>query len=172
VSRFVALIAAGMVLAVSSAALADDAPPGTQERVGYALSLAQNAYHGDKDALATLRSNAAANDAGAEFGLGEYFVFTRDYAQSVAWFRKAADQGFAGGYLGLGVAHDSGLGVRQDYAQAMLLYLKATELPEAQMDIGLLYSRGHGVPRDDARAVTWYAKRTLHLGPCIGWDRG
>jgi len=157
-SKFVALIAAGMALAVCCGARADDAPPGTQERVGYALSLAGNAYHGDKSALATLRTNAAANDAGAEFGLGEYFVLTRDYAQSVAWFRKSADQGFAGGYLGLGVAHESGLGVPKDYAQAMRLYLKATELPEAQLDIGLLYARGRGVRQDDAQAASWYTK--------------
>ena len=157
-SRFVALIAAGIALAMSRGALADDAPPTTQEMVGYALSLARDASHGDKKALATLRTNAAAKDAGAEFGLGEYFVFTNDYAQAVAWFQKAADQGFAGGNFGLGVAYESGLGVRQDDAQAMRQYLKATELPEAQRDIGLLYARGRGVQQDYARAVTWYTK--------------
>lgn len=126
--------------------------------MGYALSLADKAYHGDKSALEFLQSNAATKDSGAEFGLGEYYVLTKDYPQSVSWFQKSADQGFAGGYYALGVAYDSGLGVRQDYAQAMRLYLKATELPEAEMDIGVLYARGRGVKQDYPQAVGWYRK--------------
>lgn len=150
--------ATAVVIAFLSRAIADDAPPTTQEIVGYALSLADKAYHGDKGALALLQTNAAAKDYGAEFGLGEYYVLTKDYAQSVSWFRKSADQGFVGGYYALGVAYDSGQGVPRDYAQAMRLYLKATELPTAEMDIGVLYAKAHGVPQDYPQAVVWYTK--------------
>jgi TPR repeat protein len=147
-----------LCMLVPAAVSADDAPPTTQEIVGYALSLAGNASHGDKKALAFLQTNAAAKDYGAEFGLGEYYVLTKDYPQSVTWFQKSADQGFAGGYYALGVAYDSGQGVPQDYAQAMRLYLKATELPTAEMNIGLLYAHGHGVKQDYSQAASWYRK--------------
>jgi hypothetical protein len=60
-----------MSLAVAGAVLADDAPPTPEEVVGYAGSLARSASQGDKNALGTLQTNAAMNDPGAEFGLGE-----------------------------------------------------------------------------------------------------
>ena len=154
--RFLALMAAGMSLVVSGAALADEAPPTTQEMVGEALSLARSAAQGDKDALATLRSHEEYMDL--EFGLGEYYVLTKDYAQSITWFQKSAAQGFAGGYYGLGEAYETGRGVTRDYAQAMILYLKATELPEAGLRIGQLYGEGHGVKQDKAQAAAWYRK--------------
>lgn len=154
--RHEALIVVGMLLAVSCGVLADDAPPTTQEMFGYALSLAMSAAQGDKHALATLQSNAA--DMDAEFGLGEYYVLIKDYSQSIAWFQKSADKHFAGGYYGLGEAYDLGRGVTRDYRHAMILYLKATELPEAEMHIGLLYAQGHGVKQDYAQAANWYRK--------------
>src|SRR5882724_1708145 len=154
--KSIALMVAGISLAVPCGAPADDAPPTTQEMVGEALNLARSAAQGDKSALATLRSHPEYKDA--EFGLGEYYVLTQDYPQSVSWFQKSAAQGFAGGYYGLGEAYDLGRGVTQDYAQAMLLYLKATELSDAEMHIGLLYARGHGVKQDYARATSWYRK--------------
>ena len=156
-SKSVASIVAGMLLALSCAVLADDAPPTLQERVGYAFSRALNAAQGDKQALSSLQTDAKL-DAAAEYGLGEYYVFIKDYPQSIAWFRKSADQDFVGGYYGLGKAYDLGRGVTQDYKQAMILYLKAMELPEAEMHIGLLYAQGHGVKQDYAQAANWYRK--------------
>jgi TPR repeat protein len=157
-SKLLALMVVGISLAVPYAALADDAPPTTQEMAGYALSLATSAAAGDKSALATLRSNAALKDPGAEFGLGEYYVFIHLYPQSISWFQQSAAQDFAGGYYGLGVACDSGQGVAQDYAQAMHFYLKAIELPDAEMRIGGLYAEGHGVKQDRSQAAAWYRK--------------
>lgn len=160
------------------AALADDAAPTTQERVGYALSRARSAAQGDRRALESLQTDAAIPDAAAEFGLGEYYVFTKDYPQSVTWFKRSADQHFAGGYYGLGKAYESGDGVPVDYAQAMHLYLQATELPEADMHIGDLYINGHGVRQDETQGLAWYGKAAqagsivaaIHLG--YAYERG
>ncbi len=157
--KLFAILIAGMSFAVSSAALADDAPPTPEEVVGYAMSLARSASQGDKRALATLQSNAAANDAGARFGLGEYAVLTKDYAQSISWFRQASDQDCACGYYGLGIAYESALGVPRDYAKAMAMYLKAADrLVEAEMRIGDLYYHGRGMKQDYAQAAAWYTK--------------
>lgn len=148
---------AALWLALSSTAFADDAPPTLGERVGYALSLAGNAAHGDKKSLAELQ-DAAAQDPAADFGLGEYYFFVKDYPQSVTWLKRSADQGFPGGYYGLGKAYEFGYGVHRDYAQAMRLYLQATAIPEAETRIGDLYAYGQGVPKDDAQAESWYRK--------------
>lgn len=156
-SKYPFYIVAALVLALSSGVRADDQDPTLGERVGYALSLARDAAHGDKKALATLQTNASM-DAAAEFGLGEYYYFTKDYPQSLAWLKKSADHGFPGGYYGLGKAYQFGDGVTRDYAQAMRLYLQATALPEAEMHIGDLYSGGQGVERDMAQSMNWYKK--------------
>ena len=166
-----------MSLGAVHAARADDAAPTTQERVGYALSRARSAAQGDKQALASLQTDAAIPDAAAEFGLGQYYAFTQDYPQSVTWFKRSAGRHFAGGYYGLGKAYESGDGVPRDYAQAMRLFLQATELPEAEMRIGDLYAEGKGVEEDDAQTVIWYRKAAeagsvkaqLMLGAAYEW---
>lgn len=157
-SKYLLYMVAGFLLALSSAVMADDADPTLGERVGYALSRAGNAAHGDRKALASLQTDAAIPDAAAEFGLGEYYFFIKDYPQSVAWLKKSADQGFPGGYYGLGKAYEFGNGVPRDYVQAMHLYLQATVLPEAEMHIGNLYLFGLGVPRDEVQADGWFRK--------------
>ncbi len=156
-SKSLALMLASFCLAVSCAAVADDEDPTTQERVSYALSRALNAAQGDKHSLASLQTDAAL-DAAAEFGLGVYYSLTKDYPQSLTWFKKSADQHFVGGYYGLGRAYDCGKGVPKDYTQAMRFYLQATELSEADMRIGDMYMDGDGVAQDDVRALSWYQK--------------
>jgi len=156
-SKYLLYIVTGLSLVLSAGAIADDAPPTLGERVGYALSLARNAAHGDGKSLTELQTNAV-QDPAAEFGLGEYYYFTKDYPQSIAWLKKSADHGFPGGYYGLGKAYELGLGVAVDDAQAMRLYLQATAIPEADLHIGDLYGFGKGVPLDEAQALSWYRK--------------
>jgi hypothetical protein len=42
----------------------------------------------------------------------------KDYAQGVAWFRKAAEQGYSVAQFNLGMGYASGLGVPQDDVEA------------------------------------------------------
>jgi len=49
------------------------------------------------------------------------------HAEAVRWYRKAAEQGFAGGQGNLGVLYDHGQGVKQGHAEAVHWYRKATE---------------------------------------------
>lgn len=157
--KSIAILVAGMSLTMAALVLADDAPPTPGEVVGYAQSLARSASQGDKHALTTLQTNASMSDAGAQYGLGEYAVLTKDYAQSITWFKKAADQDCACGYYGLAVAYESGLGVPRDYAKAMAMYLKADgQLPGLGKQIGDLYYHGRGVKQDYPQAIAWYTK--------------
>jgi TPR repeat protein len=62
------------------------------------------------------------NDAGAEFGLGEYAALTGDYAKSISWFQKAADQACACG------------SAVQDYKRSVLWYQRASLAKQAASD--------------------------------------
>jgi hypothetical protein len=80
----------------------------------------------------------------------------QDYAQAVAWWRKAADQGFAGAQYNLGMMYAHGEGVPQDYAQAITWYRKAANqgFMGAQNNLGMMYRNGQGVKQS---RVTAYA---------------
>ena len=59
-----------------------------------------------------------------------------------------------------GTSYYYGVGVPQDYAQAVHWFRKAAEQghAEAQDRLGFCYAEGHGVPQDYAQAVHWYRK--------------
>jgi hypothetical protein len=46
----------------------------------------------------------------------------KDCAEAARWFRKAADQGLAGGQYNLGVIYEHGRGVPQDRVQAHMWF--------------------------------------------------
>jgi len=52
---------------------------------------------------------------------------SKDYAQAVTWYRRAAEQGYALAERGLGFMYRFGHGVNQDYIQALNWYRKAAE---------------------------------------------
>jgi len=60
----------------------------------------------------------------------------------------------------LGTLYETGKGVPQDYAQAVLWYRKAAEqtLAIAQYRLGVLYANGVGVPLDKAQSAAWFQK--------------
>jgi hypothetical protein len=59
-----------------------------------------------------------------------------------------------------GGLYETGKGVPQDYAQAVLWYRKAAEqnLAIAQYRLGVLYANGVGVPLDKSQAASWFQK--------------
>jgi TPR repeat protein len=85
---------------------------------------------------------------------------SQDYAQAIAWIRKAAAQRNAEAQASLGAAYAMGQGVEQDYAQAAAWFRKAAEqgYAEAQKGLGRLFATGKGVPQDSTEAAQWYRK--------------
>ena len=61
-----------------------------------------------------------------------------DYTMAMRLIRPLAEQGNAGAQTDLGVIYDTGLGVPQDYAQAVVWYHKAAD----QGDAGALFNLG------------------------------
>jgi uncharacterized protein len=51
-----------------------------------------------------------------------------------------------------------GLGVAQNYAEAVRWYRAAAEqgLGQAQVNLGVMYRQGLGVAQDNAEALRWY----------------
>jgi hypothetical protein len=111
--------------------------------------------------IKTLRKQAEAGDAKAQFNLGvAYFRgqgVPQDYKETVKWFRKAADQGLAEAQHNLGVAYAEGKVVPQKYTEAIKWYRKAAEqgFVDSQGNLGVAYFRGQGVPRDVVKSYMW-----------------
>ena len=104
-------------------------------------------------------------DAVAQSNLGIKYHYgegvTKNYAEAVKWYLKAAKQGNAVAQNNLGAMYSSGQGVLKDYTEAVKWYIKAAEqgVAVAQYNLGLRYENGEGVPKDDAvEAVKWYRK--------------
>ena len=78
--------------------------------------------------------------------------------QKFTYLEKQATAGDVAAWYSLGLMHEHGIGVAQDYCQAALCYRKAAEKGQvqAQYRLGSLYYHGQGVPRDLQQAAEWY----------------
>lgn len=108
---------------------------------------------------------AQAGDLGAIHGIGYRYDFgqgglTKDEAEAVRWYRRAADGGYAASMYNLGVSYANGQGVAVDEAEAARWYRKAAEAgdEDGMYSLGLLYANGQGVAKDEVKAVEWYRK--------------
>jgi TPR repeat protein len=109
-------------------------------------------------------ARANRGDAQAQDQVGVYYFAQKNDVEAVKWFRKAAEQGFAGGQCSLGLCYDEGFGVTQDYAEAVKWYRKAADQEDAaaQQKLGYCYGNGNGVEKDFAEAVKWWRKAADH----------
>jgi TPR repeat protein len=78
----------------------------------------------------------------------------------VRQYQQAADAGDAEAQFEMGVLHQDGRGVPQDFGKAVALYLKAAEQGHlgAQSNLGVLYVSGRGIPRDYGEALKWFTR--------------
>ena len=87
------------------------------------------------------------------------FAYDRgEYTRAARLFSPLADQGVASAQFYLGLMHEKGRGVRQDYPTALSWFRKAAAQGYAgpQNNLGLIYERGRGVRKDLIRALMWY----------------
>ena len=77
---------------------------------------------------------------------------------AVAEWTKRAEQGDAAAQLNLGFSYERGLGVPQNYKEAVRWYLAAAEQghSKAQYNLAAMYAHGNGVPQDYIQAHVWY----------------
>ena len=78
-----------------------------------------------------LKILAANGDAKAQCNLGLHYYngedVTKDDAEAVNWWRKAAEQGYANAQYSLGWCYCNGVGVTKDDAEAVSWLRKAAE---------------------------------------------
>ena len=79
--------------------------------------------------METIRASAEQGDATAQFSLGLFNLAGEEQtaAESVRWFRLAAEQGHPMAQMYLGLAYSRGDGVQRDAAEAMRWYRLAAE---------------------------------------------
>lgn len=87
------------------------------------------------------------------------FAYERgEYTQAARLFGPLAEQGVASAQFYLGLMHEKGRGVRQDYPTTLTWFRKAAAQGYAgpQNNMALMYERGRGVRKDVVRAFMWY----------------
>ncbi len=114
-------------------------------------------------------------DAETQYNLGVITAngqgVPQDTEQAVAWFRKAAEQRYAGAQYALGIMYQNGDGVPQDDEQALLWFRRAAQgmnWPDenraeygdarAQYILGVTYRDWCGAPRDYEQAFLWFRR--------------
>jgi TPR repeat protein len=102
--------------------------------------------------------------ANSQYNLGYLYEkgqgVSKDYANAVFWYKKAALQGNVEAQFKLGVCYDNGLGVKKNFQEAAKWNKMAAEEGHvtAQYNMGLYYLSGQGVQKDIPRAKQWLTK--------------
>jgi len=88
------------------------------------------------------------------------YRISKDKAEAVKWFRKAAEQGFAPAQNILAFCYDNGEGVEKNTTEAVKWYRRAAEQGsvESQYNLALSYDNGDGVTKNRTEAVKWYRR--------------
>ncbi len=86
----------------------------------------------------------------------------QNYREAMAWFAKAAANGYENAQWKLGLGYIKGIGVPHDERKAVVWFKRAANHGDirAQRALSELYLNGRGVPRDYVRAYTWAAIAT------------
>ena len=83
----------------------------------------------------------------------------QDFAQAVAWYRKAAEQGEPDAQTSLGELCANGDGTPKDDGEAIKWFQKAAEQGDAsaQINLGRMFEAGRGISRDTVEAYMWFS---------------
>jgi hypothetical protein len=151
-ARFVAGLAAGVLILLASGAVRAGLPDGV------------DAYRRGEfaSAAALLRPHAEGGDRLAQYLIGRMYFYgqalPQDSARAADWYRRSAMQGYAPAQLAYGIALDGGWGVARDPRDAVRWYRRAAYLGDSTAMWRLAYHhrRGLGVPRDLTEAWAWF----------------
>lgn len=116
-----------------------------------------------EDNFDSLKEKAKNGDHAAQMFLGIMYHdglggFPVDYAKSIEWYTKSADQGNSMAQHNLGLIYNKGHGVPKNLEKAFGLYWKSAQQGEvkAQAKLGVCYYEGEGVKQNIVLAYVWY----------------
>ncbi len=86
--------------------------------------------------------------------------YEREFADSVARCRAAAEAGDAEAQYQMGLNYGLGDGVPEDPVEASRWYRKAAEqgMVRAEVTMAKRYRRGLGVTKDETQAIDWFRR--------------
>lgn len=119
-----------------------------------------------RDAMVMWKKLAEDGYAPAQVWLGDMFDQSEENEASIDWYRKAADQGDAGGEHGLGMMYAKGEGITQDFAEALKYITRAAEknYPKSVVLLAEVYKNGGlGLAPDPEKAALWEPKAAEFL---------
>lgn len=158
------LIARGRRDAAMLTALVEAGPE--EKRRGLYLNWLYHAWIPSSGPEEKIRQGADQGDTQQQASLVLLFIFGNlkggeALAESVPWYRKTADKGYAPAQFVLGWEYDNSnlmSPVEQDDGQAAKWYRKAADQGHApaQFNLGVMYDRGEGVGQDYTEAAKWY----------------
>ena len=110
--------------------------------------------------LGVLLAVMLAGTALADYQKGLDAFAVKNYAAALAEFTPLAEAGHTDAQLQLGLMYKNGIGVPQDYKEAVKWYRLAAEAGNsaALFNVGKMYNDGKGVPQDEAEAVKWFLR--------------
>lgn len=114
--------------------------------------------------IADVEALAAQGNVEAGFLMGTAFAEglgkSRDDAEAISWYLRAAEAGHILAQHNLGNAYDSGTGVQRNAVQAVSWWRRAAEQGDAipEFQLGRAYEKGAGVERDLTAALAWYRR--------------
>lgn len=99
-----------------------------------------------------LLEKAASGDASSQNSLGLFYLQHGDKEQAVAWWKKAAEQNYAGAYVNLGSFY-----LEEKSCEAKYWYMKGAKLsdPMAYRGLGLYYDR---IENNTEASLKWLKK--------------
>ena len=103
-----------------------------------------------------LQSLALTGDAEAQKAMGDYFYEMKNPVETVAWLKKAADNGHAKAQWHLGVRYFAGADVEKDLDQSEYWFKKAAEQGDVDAEYGL--SGCYVAKQDFENALHWLKK--------------
>ena len=152
--------------------MTDALPVQSLRRVAVALLASVAVVTGfahETDSVEELTRAAERGDAQAQFQLG-FFLSSglrdveSDYSETLKWYRRSAEQGFARAQSTLGTAYAYGHSLEQDFTQAATWCRLGAEQGDAdgQLCLAMLYAGGCGVEQDDTESARWYRLAARH----------
>ena len=100
--------------------------------------------------------------------------FGRDNVRTFLHYQSAAQQGNTAAQNNIGVMYANGIGVDQDYDEAINWFSRAAQQGDtaAQNSLGVMYANGIGVDQDYEQAFNWFSRAAEQLHGIAEYNLG
>ena len=117
-------------------------------------------YRSINEAIQELMRSAYIGETRAQHVLAKIYLSSKNFKESLFWYKKAAEQGYLYALNGLAEMYYFGRGVERDFKEAVSWYEKAAEqgYAFASNSLAEMYYFAHGIEVDMKKAIFWYKK--------------